>query len=149
MSPLLSDPSASHPFVFSKIEFIPPIMGIKMFRMGINKKEKPADASVSPLVIRPSFPSSHTLLPFFPLSVTLKLSEAGERTNCTHCHSNTVLMMATSVTWRFDWRVSGRGMGCEAKAQLTPQFCPLICFLLTSPSTYSSASALFLFSGSQ
>lgn len=85
---------------------------------------------------------------FFP-SVTLKQSEAGERTDCTHRHSNAVLMMATSVTWRFDLRASGRGMGCEATAQLTSQFCPLICFPLTSPSTYSSVSALFLFSGSQ
>lgn len=84
----------------------------------------------------------------FP-SVTLKQSEAGKRADCTHHHSNTVLMMATSVTWRLDLRASGRGMGCEATAQLTPQFCPLICFPLSSPSTYSSVSALFLFSGSQ
>lgn len=129
-------------------------MGIKILRMGLHKKEKPADASVSPRWENCVFflPSHHFTLFFaffFSFSVTLKLSEAGERTNCTHCHSNTVLMMATSVTWRLDWRVSGRGMGCEAKAQLTPQFCPLICFPLTSPSTYSSASALFLFSGSQ
>lgn len=76
-------------------------------------------------------------------------SDAGERTDCTHRHSNTVLMMATSVTWRFHVRAAGRGLECEGTAQLTPQCCPLICFPLTSPSTYSSVSVLLLFSDSQ
>lgn len=64
-----------------------------------------------------------SLLSLFP-SATLKRSESGERTDCTHRHSNTVLMMATSVTWRFHLRASGRRMGCEATAQLTLQFLP-------------------------
>lgn len=63
----------------------------------------------------------------FP-SVTLKQSDAGESADCARRHGNAALMMATSVTRRLDWRASGRGMGCEATAQLTPQFCPLICF---------------------
>lgn len=92
----------------------------------------------------PFLPPSSSLSPSLPPSVTLKQSDAGERTDCAHRHSNTVLMMATSVTWRFHLRASGRGMECEATAQLTPQLCPLICFPLTCPSTYSSVSALFL-----
>lgn len=133
----------------SKIEFISQLWELRCLAWDFIRRGSPRRHQLVPASNSSFLPSSRALLPVLFLSVTLKLSEAGERTNCTHCHSNPVLMMATSVTWRFDWRVSGRRMGCEATAQLTSQFCPLICFPLTSPSTYSSASALFLFSGSQ